>query len=45
MDIIERTYQMRAAICNVHNTLGAGLPEFVYEAALTYALIQQLNGH
>ncbi len=44
MDINELTCQIRAAIFNVHSTLGPGLLEFVYEAALTYKLISNRMG-
>lgn len=41
MSINDLTYKIRGAIFQVHNTLGAGLFESVYEAALSYELIQQ----
>lgn len=41
MDINDLTYKIRGAIYSVHNTLGPGLFESVYEAALAYELTQQ----
>jgi len=41
MDLIEITYKIRGAIFKVHNTLGPGLLESVYEAALSYELIEE----
>ena len=38
MDINELSYQVRGAIFTVHNELGPGLLESVYEAALVYEL-------
>lgn len=38
MDINEVTYKIRGAIFTVHNELGPGLLESVYEAALKYEL-------
>ncbi len=38
MDINELTYSIRGAIFKVHQTLGPGLLESVYEAALLYEL-------
>ena len=40
MDLNELTYKIRGAIYKVHNTLGPGLLESVYEAALAYELLQ-----
>ena len=40
MDINELTYKIRGAIFKVHQTLGPGLLESVYEAALLYELLQ-----
>jgi len=40
MDINDLTYKIRGAIFKVHQTLGPGLLESVYEAALVYELIQ-----
>jgi GxxExxY protein len=42
MDLNDLTYQVRGAIYKVHSTLGPGLFESVYEAALIYEL-RQLN--
>ncbi|RXK62593.1 GxxExxY protein [Lacibacter luteus] len=41
MDINDLTYKIRGSIFQVHNTLGPGLFESVYEAALAYELVQQ----
>ncbi len=41
MDINDLTYKIRGAIFQVHNALGLGLFESVYEAALAYELVQQ----
>ncbi len=41
MDINDLTYKIRGAIFQVHNALGPGLFESVYEAALAYELVQQ----
>jgi len=38
MDINELSYKIRGAIFTVHNELGPGLLESVYEAALVYEL-------
>ena len=40
MDINDLTYKIRGAIFKVHQSLGPGLLESVYEAALVYELIQ-----
>ncbi|MEO7922635.1 MAG: GxxExxY protein [Chitinophagaceae bacterium] len=40
MDLNDLTYKIRGAIFKVHATLGPGLLESVYGAALTYELIQ-----
>jgi len=40
LTINDVTYQIRGAIFKVHSTLGPGLLESVYEAALAYELIQ-----
>jgi GxxExxY protein len=40
MDINDLTYKIRGAIHKVHQSLGPGLLESVYEAALVYELIQ-----
>jgi|SRR6186713_3205763 len=40
MDINDLTYKIRGAIFKVHKTLGPGLLESVYEAALVYELMQ-----
>ena len=40
MDINDLTYKIRGAIFKVHQSLGPGLLESVYEAALIYELIQ-----
>lgn len=40
MDVNELTYKIRGAIFEVHKTLGPGLFESVYEAALIYELKQ-----
>ena len=40
MDINDLTYKIRGAIFKVHQTLGPGLLESVYEAALMYELMQ-----
>lgn len=40
MDLNELTYKIRGAIFTVHKSLGPGLLESVYEAALVYELIQ-----
>lgn len=42
MELNDLTYQVRGAIYKVHSTLGPGLFESVYEAALIYEL-RQLN--
>ena len=39
MDLNELTYKIRGAIFSVHNELGPGLLESVYEAALSFELI------
>lgn len=39
MDLNELSYKIRGAIFTVHNELGPGLLESVYEAALSYELI------
>lgn len=41
MNINDLTYKIRGCIFKVHNTLGSGLFESVYEAALTYELIKE----
>lgn len=41
MDLNELTYNIRGAIFRVHSSLGPGLFESVYEAALVYELTQQ----
>jgi GxxExxY protein len=41
MDINDLTYKIRGAIFQVHNALGPGHFESVYEAALAYELVQQ----
>jgi GxxExxY protein len=38
MELNDLTYKIRGAIFTVHNTLGPGLLESVYEAALIYEL-------
>jgi GxxExxY protein len=38
MELNDLTYKIRGAIYTVHNTLGPGLFESVYEAALAYEL-------
>jgi GxxExxY protein len=40
MDINDLTYKIRGAIFKVHKTLGPGLLESVYEAALVYEFMQ-----
>ena len=40
MDINDLTYKIRGAIFKVHKSLGPGLLESVYEAALVYELMQ-----
>ena len=40
MDINDLTYKIRGAIFKVHQALGPGLLESVYEAALMYELMQ-----
>ncbi|HEX4876965.1 MAG TPA: GxxExxY protein [Chitinophagaceae bacterium] len=40
MDINDLTYKIRGAIFKVHTTLGPGLLESVYEAALLYEIMQ-----
>ena len=40
MDVNDLTYKIRGAIFKVHKTLGPGLLESVYEAALVYELMQ-----
>jgi GxxExxY protein len=40
MDINEVSYNIRGAIYEVYKTLGPGLLESIYEAALEYELIQ-----
>jgi GxxExxY protein len=42
VELNDLTYQIRGAIYKVHSTLGPGLLESVYEAALIYEL-RQLN--
>ena len=42
MELSELSYQIRGAIFKVHSTLGPGLFESVYEAALMYEL-RELN--
>ena len=39
MEINELSYKVRGAIFTVHNELGPGLLESVYEAALVFELI------
>lgn len=39
MDLNDLTYKIRGAIFKVHTTLGPGLLESVYEAALVYELM------
>lgn len=41
MDINDLSYKVRGAIFTVHNELGPGLLESVYEAALVYELSSQ----
>lgn len=41
MDLNDLTYKIRGAIYKVHTTLGPGLLESVYEAALAYELLQE----
>jgi GxxExxY protein len=41
MNINDLTYKIRGAIFKVHTTLGPGLFESVYEAALAYELIKE----
>jgi len=41
MELNDITYKIRGAIFTVHNELGPGLLESVYEAALAYELIEQ----
>ncbi len=41
MDINDLTYKIRGAIFKVHQTLGPGLLESVYEAALLYEFFQR----
>lgn len=41
MELIDITYKIRGAIFEVHNELGPGLFESVYEAALVMELIEQ----
>lgn len=41
MELNDLTYKIRGAIYTVHNTLGPGLFESVYEAALAYELNQE----
>ena len=40
MDLNDLTYKIRGAVFKVHQTLGPGLLESVYEAALIYELMQ-----
>lgn len=40
MDLNDLTYKIRGAIFKVHTSLGPGLLESVYEAALAYELMQ-----
>ena len=40
VDINDLTYRIRGAIFKVHNSLGPGLLESVYEAALMYEFMQ-----
>lgn len=40
MDLNDLTYKIRGAMFKVHNELGPGLLESVYEAALVYELLQ-----
>jgi len=40
MDINDLTYKIRGAFFKVHKTLGPGLLESVYEAALVYEFMQ-----
>ena len=40
MDLNDLTYKIRGAIFKVHSSLGPGLLESVYEAALAYELMQ-----
>ena len=40
MDLNDITYKIRGTIFKVHSTLGPGLLESVYEAALLYELVQ-----
>ncbi|MBI3233177.1 MAG: GxxExxY protein [Bacteroidetes bacterium] len=40
MELNDLTYKIRGAIFTVHNTLGPGLLESVYEAAIIYELTQ-----
>jgi GxxExxY protein len=40
MELNDLTYKIRGAIFTVHNTLGPGLLESVYEAAMIYELNQ-----
>lgn len=40
MDLNDLTYKIRGALFKVHSTLGQGLLESVYEAAIAYELIQ-----
>lgn len=40
MEINDLTFKIRGAAFTVHNELGPGLLESVYEAALTYELLQ-----
>ena len=40
MDLNDLTYKIRGSIFKVHTTLGPGLLESVYEAALAYELMQ-----
>ncbi|HEX4372835.1 MAG TPA: GxxExxY protein [Puia sp.] len=41
MNLNDLTYKIRGAIFKVHTTLGPGLFESVYEAALAYELIKE----
>lgn len=41
MELNDLTYKIRGAIFKVHSSLGPGLLESVYEAALGYELIQE----
>jgi GxxExxY protein len=41
MELNDLTYKIRGAIFKVHSSLGPGLLESVYEAALAYELMQE----